>query len=164
MTVLWDTKWQYIEGEGTKGDWALAAEGEDGNSGGLSYQDKIGTAIIIALFTNAKLPDYMLDEENYTKQDQHEWHGNTFGIEPDEAPLGSMLFTLKRAPLNETTARMAEHYCAAALQIMIRRRWVNSFDIEAQVDKEAGLLAIHIVAHLPNEPPKRYRADLFPLQ
>jgi phage gp46-like protein len=165
MAVLWDTVMVADSAGRIRGDWALSDPiVEPNNIGGFQSKDHLATAIILALYTNRKIPDYMVDLHEYTKLDSFEWHGNTYGIEPDEAPLGSLLHTLRRAPLNETTARKAEHFAAEALQVLVKHHWVSSFTIDCHVDKPNGKLTIHILAALPDQPPREFFADLWPLQ
>lgn len=149
MVSFWDTVW--VTGtstSGTVGDWAVAdPEAEPENKGGFRAQDKLTTAMIIALFTDAKLPDYLVDEYRFIGSDVQEWHGNTFGIEEGEEPLGSLLWTLERLPMTEDTAKLAEHYATAALQPLVRQKLASSFDVSVAYDKVLGRMDLKITAY-----------------
>jgi phage gp46-like protein len=163
MAHLWDTVWNIDGSQGTWGDWNLSDPSvETSNIGGLQNQDDLSTAILIALFTDAKIPDYMVNQYGFTTNDQFEWHGNTFNIEENEEPLGSMLWTLQRSPLTEYTAKLAEHYAALALQPLVRQKLVSSFYIHSEIDKIQGKLSLIIETEGLNA--RRWVADLFPLR
>ena len=102
--------------------------------------------------------------DGFTKADQHEWHGNTFSVEwaDGEEKLGSLLYTLRRAPLNASTCRLAEHFCAIALQPLVRQKKASSFSVEATSDKSLGVMHIHIKAYTPEE--RNFFADLYALR
>jgi phage gp46-like protein len=162
MALLWDTAWSKDQ-LGTVGDWILSQiDNEPDNVGGLQSLDVLGTAILLALFTNGKLPDSMVGMYGFNKDDQFEWHGNTFDIQPDEAPLGSLLWTIRRMPLTDETAKMAVHFAAEALQVLVKNKWVGSFAITYEIDKLAGRLSLAIATDTPRG--RTYIADLFALQ
>jgi phage gp46-like protein len=162
MATLWDTVWSQNK-LGTVGDWVLSdQEVEIGNPGGLQHLDPLGTAIILALFTDGRLPDWMIGQEGFTVDDQKEWHGNTFGVESGEAPFTSLLWTIRRMPLTEQTARMAVHFAAEALQPLVVNGWVGAFTITHEIDKAAGKLTLYIKTEDPGG--KTFTADLFTLQ
>ena len=152
---------------GTAGDWILQPPpstdvallvddtGEaipDPNSGGLEATDPISTAILIALFTDARLPDSMLGRFGFTRNDQHQWHGNTFSVDQsqNEEPLGSLLWTLRRAPLVPYTCKLAEHFAALAIQPLVRQGLIGSYSIIAEVDKVAGRINMWIRVYDPD--------------
>lgn len=162
MANLWDTVWSKNK-LGTVGDWAISdLEVEIGNPGGLQSLDPLGTAIILALFTKGRLPDWMIGQNGFTIDDQEEWHGNTFGIESGEAPFTSLLWTVRRMPLTEQTARMAVHFAAQALQPLVVNKWVGAFTITHEIDKLAGRLSLLIRTEDPGG--RVFTADLFTLQ
>lgn len=177
---LWDSRWT-TSTFGTAGDWIIqpqvglqtepepfdgggeASEPEILNSGGLQALDQLSTAILLALFTDARLPDYMVGRFGFKKSDQHEWHGNTFSIDrtQGEEPLGSLLWTLRRAPLVPYTARLAEHYAAEALQPLIRQKLIGSYDIVSDIDKSKGRLNLWIRTY---DPDRTFVGDIAPLK
>lgn len=163
MKALWDTVWD--QNDPTHGDWAPSATDgtEPDNQGGLANVDPFGTAILIALYSDARLPDSMIGAGGFTKDDQFTWHGNLFGIEPDEGPLGSMLFTLERAQLSNATGKMAVHYASEALQVLVKNHWCTGFGITYNIDKLQGKIELTIIPYGLTEA-KVYFADLFPLQ
>jgi len=163
-TALWDTLWSNDPTVGTVGDWNISSADELANSGGFQNVDPIGTAVLLALFTDARLPDYMVGRFGFTRADQQEWHGNTVAVDraAGEEPLGSLLWTLRRAPLSKYTARMAEHFTAMALQPLIRQKIVRGFEITAEIDKANSRLSIHIRTLADFE--REWVADLYPIQ
>lgn len=166
-TALWDTVFTGINEptQGQVGDWPIAdPEAEPENQGGLQDVDGLRTAMALALFTDAKLPDHFIDQYGFTPDDQHEWHGNTFGFEDDEEPLGSLLWTIERMPLNEDTARLVEHFAAEALQTLVRQKLVSMFDITTEIImKPRGRINLFIIAYTTGGQISFF-ADLYPLQ
>jgi phage gp46-like protein len=178
--VLWDTIWSTDPALGTTGDWRIQPTVEDTleatlldgevtireafNSGGLQNVDPIGTAVLLCLASDARLPDYMIGRFGFTVDDQREWHGNTTAMASGEEPLGSLLWILRRAPLSDYTAKMAEHFAASALQVLVRQNVVAQFDIHAEVNKVLGRLSIYIRAYTPDQSEREWRHDLYPIQ
>ena len=180
-TALWDTIWSTDPALGTIGDWAIAPSADDQpvitplddeeelvvvsvpNSGGLKNVDPIGTAVLLCIASDARLPDWMVGRFGFTIDDQHEWHGNTTAMEPGEEPLGSLLWILRRAPLSNYTAKMAEHFCADALQVMVRNGVINSVEVVAEVNKVMGRLDIYIRVWA-DEGERIFKHDLYPMQ
>jgi phage gp46-like protein len=189
--ALWDTIWSTDPALGTVGDWQLQPppdpEGIPGepiaapyevfnprtgeittmqrvlNSGGLANVDPIGTAVLLCIASDARLPDWMVGRHGFTIADQHEWHGNTEGIAPGEEPLGSLLWTLRRAPLSNYTCKLAEHFCAEALQVMIRSGVINNVEVRAEIDRGRGMIAIDIKV-FGKTYERTFRHDLYALQ
>jgi phage gp46-like protein len=146
-------------------DWAVADPvAEPNNNGGLQSQDDLGTAIILCLFTDAEIPQYLLDFYDVEASQRGEWHGNTFGIEEGEGKLGSNLHRIERMQLNEETLKLAIHYAAEAVQILVANKFVTDFSITGEIIKEEGRINLLITAHLPDKSSRNYFADLFPLQ
>ena len=161
--ALWDTVWGYDPAYGTVGDWKVADPVEETlNVGGLTDQDELATAIILALYSDAELPEHMIGRFGFTEADRQQWHGNTFGVEGDEEELGSLLYVLRRAPLTYETLRLAEHWAAEALQTLVRQRKVLGFDIHAEMDKPNSRIVLHIRTLGPQE--RMFAADLFALR
>ena len=142
---------------------ALMTMEEARNSGGLKNIDPLGTAILLSIASDARLPDYMVGRFGFTVADQTEWHGNTTSMGPGEEPLGSLLWVLRRAPLTDYTAKMAEHFCAMALQPMIRQKLVLGFDITTLIDKQRNMLEIRIRA-ITKQGERVWLHDLYPIQ
>lgn len=167
--ALWDTKWITIDAIGTKGDWAVSDPTvETSNQGGLQSRDELGTAVLLALFTEGRIPDYLLDQFGFQQSDQTQWHGNMFNIEEGEEELGSFLHIINRAPLTLQTAKLAEHFAAEALQVLIRNRWLTGVEVTSEMIKvnegsaPAGLLRLTIRTFGKED--RIFIADLFPLQ
>lgn len=161
-TAIWDTVWP-SDSLPTRGDWRISDGTEPDNAGGFAALDPFNTAILLALYSDAMLPDYMVGTYGFTAADQFQWHGNTFGVESDEAELGSLLWTLERAPITELTGKQAVHFAAEALQVLVKNHWCTGFLIDYELVKMQGRITLTIV---PLGIPERrvYYADLFPLQ
>jgi phage gp46-like protein len=162
MKALWDTVWNsdalYYA------DWAIADPTiEPTNIGGFQNVDPMSSAIILALYTDGRLPDSMVGSYGFTTADQFQWHGNLFGIEPDEGPFNSLLWTLERAPLSDLTGRQAVHFAADALQILVKNHWCTGFNITYELVKSESRITLTIIP-LGLSEERAYFADLFPLQ
>ncbi len=130
-------------------DYGLAEPDETHNRGGLTAKRGLHTAIILQLFCDRRLPEDVepLDELD---PDPRGWWGDSVDRQPEEDDIGSLLWTLRRAPLNENTVRRAEDYARQALAIIIKQGAVARFDVVCEgqhrpdIDPTAGLLAIKI--------------------
>lgn len=179
--AIWDTVWSVDPALGTIGDWSLAGYNPPAvvdpfagevtaldayNSGGLQNVDPVGTAVLLCLASDARLPDYLVGRFGFTIADQKEWHGNTVAVDTasGEEPLGSLLWTLRRAPLTNYTAKMAEHFAAQALQTLIHQRVVSQFSIHAEIDKVLGRLSLYVSAYVPGQGEREWVHDLYAIQ
>ena len=95
--LLWDSRWSPADGVA---DWRLAGIDETLNRGGLAAKAGLETAAILCLFTDRRVPPthplaYLADG------DPRGWWGDGVDVRTDlgEAPLGSFLWLLERAPL-----------------------------------------------------------------
>lgn len=130
-------------------DHLLAEPVEVGNRGGFSARRGLHTAVVIQLFSDRRLPDGVspLDELD---PDPRGWWGDTIDRQDGEDDIGSLLWTLRRAPLNKDTTDRAEDYCREALQCLVDQGAVARFDVACEgqrgpnIDQTAGLLAIAI--------------------
>jgi phage gp46-like protein len=122
--------------------------------------------VLLCLASDARLPDYMVGRFGFTIDDQKEWHGNTVAVDTasGEEPLGSLLWVLRRAPLSNYTAKMAEHFAAMALQPLIHQRVVAQFSIQAEIDKVLGRLSIRVAAYVPGQGEREWVHDLYAIQ
>lgn len=152
-TLGWDTIFStdvLAPGFG-QGEWALAdPEEEPYNRGGLASQQPLMTAVNLQLFLNARRPDEIASPDETDVR--YGWHGDGFDLDAaaGERPIGSLLYTLKRAPLNEETAARARSYATSALQTLIDQGLVATIDVESELDKPRGLLALKIKLVAPN--------------
>jgi len=93
-------------------EWdAVQAEG----SVFLSEDSELQTAVVISLFTDARARE----DTPYVKADE-DWRGWWADTAlSNRRPIGSLLWTLARAPLTAQTMALAESYAEDALQWMI---------------------------------------------
>lgn len=155
---LWDTRWNGDPTAPTfaSGDWSLADPAEEEfNRGGLAATDPLTTAIILCLFTDRRLPDWMeVGDEGYKG-----WHGDYFAIDAEagERELGSLLWTLDRGDLNFHTARMAEAFAMEALQTLVDQGVLSKVEVTAEIDQLAGRLSLHVRCYDPARDPMAER-------
>lgn len=134
--LLWDSLWSPADGEA---DWALAGPEETLNVGGLAARRALETAVILALFTDRRVPDehplaYLADG------DPRGWWGDGVDVrsEDGEEPLGSLLWLLERAPLTlpggTPIALWARQFALDALAPLLRKGAVVRIDCEVAVN------------------------------
>jgi phage gp46-like protein len=149
----WDSEWHPTEGYA---DYGVATIDEPApNYGGLPSQKPIETAILLCLFLDARMPDDMVNElEGFAAYDRRGWHGDSFDLDEGngERPIGSLLWTLARAPATYTTLKRAEQYTRQALQTLLDQRVIGRFDIAATYDSNQSgkVMIISIKAYSPS--------------
>lgn len=138
--LLWDSVW--FSDLGTA-DWRIAGPGEFLNRGGLQSRQAIASAVVIALFTDRRCPDdhplrWLADA------DPRGWFGDGVDVHEDshEADMGSLLWLLDRAPLDDFTERWAEHFAREALAPLLAQQTVTRINIEAKANKIVGRLEL----------------------
>ena len=127
-------------------DYGPAEPDETHNRQGLTAKRGLHTAVILQLFSDRRLPEEVapLDELD---PDPRGWWGDSVDRQPGEDEIGSLLWTLRRAPLTDDTARRAEDYAQQALAVIIRQGAVVRFDVVCEPQHQAtgtGLLAIKV--------------------
>lgn len=171
--VLWDTVWDTDPLSMTFGsaDWKIAQgflddagqlTGDDPlNRGGLQALDPIGTAILLCLFTDRRLPGEADPPDEAGSR--RGWHGDTFDVnlQEGERALGSLLWTLERSALSRDTVRLARHYASESLQTLVDQGVVAVFDIAAEAGNQEGRLLLHVKAL--NAAGQSIFANTFPL-
>jgi phage gp46-like protein len=147
MAVLPDLVWQTDMDNGFGyADFELASDLEYKNRGGLAAYRPIETAIVIQLFSHARRS---VDDEDFSGSGKRSgWFGNGFDvvIEDGEDEVGSLLWTLMRAPLTDDTGLLAIAYARRALNCLIRQEIIDHFDISYELDKDAGRINLAISA------------------
>lgn len=101
--------------------------------GALLLDDTLTNAIIISLFTDARVDG------------ERGWWGNSFAA----FEMGSKLWTLHRSKQIDDILEDAERYARDALQWMITDKLVSSFSVTATNPKQSMLL-LTIIATMPN--------------
>ena len=146
--LLWDTVWDPWRGGG---DWAIAGADEVQNRGGLQAKQAIATAVILALFTDKRIPrNHPLRKYLAIDADPRGWWGDGVDVRADlhEGELGSLLWVFARAVLIEETGRWVEATAIEALAPLIAQG--AAARIEAQADVKSAInrcdLAIQIYA------------------
>ena len=154
----WDTVWvQRLDAQGGFGDWVLAT-GEDQKEqrGGLRARSALHTATMLALFTDRRLAPDEGDPPDGTG-DRRGWWGDAIRLpgEPAETPLGSLLWTLARAPLSDETAARAREMAEEALATLVEQGAVARTEVEAGADPLAGRLEL-VVRHFSHDGARAY--------
>lgn len=140
--LLWDSVWQPFQGFA---DWALAGADEAQNAGGLRAKASLASAVTLALFTDVRCPPdhplrYLVDDD-----DLRGWWGDGIDVRDDlgEAPLGSLLWVLERAPLtSDIVSRWAPQIARDALAPLLRQRVVTRIEVETTANEIRNRLEI----------------------
>ncbi|HQF31923.1 MAG TPA: phage GP46 family protein [Hyphomicrobiales bacterium] len=130
--------WSTEEG---RGDWAMAGADEADNIGGLRATAALETAVVLCLFTDRRCPaDHPLAW--LADGDRRGWWGDAVDVRADlgEAPLGSLLWLLERAPLDGETAMWAEAFAIEALQPLVDQKAVSKIEAVATARPEEDRL------------------------
>jgi phage gp46-like protein len=134
--LLWDSVWRQRLGFA---DWAYADPDETLNRGGLRAKAALATAVVLCLFTDKRVdpthPLYWLADG-----DPRGWFGDGVDVRADlgEAPLGSLLWLLERAPLTiagQPASQWAEQFASDALAPLKNQSAAARIDVAANVDE-----------------------------
>lgn len=109
-------------------------------NGDLLTDSSLKTAIIISLFTNAKVDG------------QQGWWGDDYREEDEEPIAASKLWTLMGKPPTPDNVRKGKRYAKETLQWLIDDNRLKSISIEAEHQQQGlDMLALHIIATSPND-------------
>lgn len=144
-TLFWDSRWEPWRGQA---DWALADADEVQNRGGLRAKAALHTAVIIALFTDKRIPKdhplfYLLEDG-----DQRGWFGDGADVRADlgEDEMGSLLWIFERAHLNEENRRWVELVATEALMPLIKQQ--VAVRVEVQAEAQFAINRVHLFVQL----------------
>ncbi|WP_456722195.1 phage GP46 family protein [Bradyrhizobium sp. USDA 4350] len=128
--MLWDSIWQPWRGQA---DWAIADPDEPQNRGGLRAKAALHTAVILALFTDKRIPDdhplrYLVQDG-----DPRGWFGDGEDIRPElgETDMGSLLWVFERSILTEEIRQWVEAIALDALAPLIFQGVAVKIDAQA---------------------------------
>lgn len=141
--LLWDSVWNPLLGFA---DWAIAEPDEAQNHGGLRAKEALATAVVDALFTDVRCPDdhplrYLAGD------DLRGWWGDGIDVRTDlgEAPLGSLLWLLERAPLTfEIVTLWATRLAEDALAPLLNQGAVVRIETEAVGNELRNRLDLYV--------------------
>jgi phage gp46-like protein len=145
--LLWDTIWRNTDDLAAPYvDWVLAGAEAPGNAYGLASDHALHTSILLSLFTWRRAESY---DNLPAGRDPKGWWGDAIDIDEEnkEGPLGSRLWLLYRAVLNDETLRLAVTYCNEALEPIIDQGAVARFDVTATKDQVAGHLVLAVAGY-----------------
>lgn len=137
---LWDSVWNANAG---CADWALAGTSDPLNIGGLQATAALHTAVVLALFTDRRVPaEHPL--RYLAGSDPRGWWGDAIDVrtEDGEAELGSLLWLLERAPLTAEIVRWAQAMAIDALNPLVAQRAVVRVEVEATGGETTGRLEL----------------------
>lgn len=127
---FWDTVWDEPTGYA---DWAYAPASETYNVGGLRAEAALESAVFLCLFTDLRCPAdhplaYLIEND-----DPRGWWGDAVDLRDDlgEAPLGSLLWLLSRAPATLDIALWAREFAIQGLNPLIGQQSVVRVDAQA---------------------------------
>lgn len=142
--LLWDSVWNANLGVA---DWALAGSSETLNRGGLAATRALHSAVVLALFTDRRVPDTH-PLRYLAGNDPRGWWGDGIDVRDDlgEDELGSLLWLLERAPLTDEIVRWAETMAIEALNPLLRQGVVVR--IEAEATGNVAALRLELVVRL----------------
>lgn len=131
IKIVWDAL-------NMRGDWQIS-------NGDLATGDDLETAVLIMLFSDAALP---LDVEPPDGTDDHRgWAGDTYNT----APIGSLLWTLRRASISNVSATIqrVEDICEKALEPLLTNGVAKSVSVVATYFGN-GTIAIEVTITQPS--------------
>jgi phage gp46-like protein len=141
--LLWDSVWSPPQG---MADWALAGPDEMQNRGGLRSRAALHTAIVLALFTDRRMPDdhplrYLIDDG-----DARGWFGDGVDVRADlfETEMGSLLWIFERAELTEDIRRWVERLALEALDPLIAQGVAERIEAQAVAQFAVGRVDLTI--------------------
>ncbi len=144
--LAWDTIWvQRLDAGGGYGDWIMARAGDQPESlGGLRAEAALHTATLLQLFTDrrAEEGDVLPNDDG----NRRGWWGDSIRLdgEPDH-PLGSRLWLLARARLDERARQNAEDFAIEALAVLRSQGAVASTSVAATIDRARGAILLDVV-------------------
>lgn len=141
--LLWDSVWNPQLGVA---DWAVAGADEPQNRGGLRAKAALATAVVLSLFTDVHCPD---DHPlRYLAGDNlRGYWGDGIDVRSDlgEAPLGSLLWLLERAPLTfDIVSLWANRLAQEALAPLVTQGAAVRIETETAGDEQRSRLDLFV--------------------
>lgn len=131
-SLLWDSVWVSSDGAA---DWAMAGADEKQNRGGLRAKGALHTAIVLALFTDKRIPAQHPLRKYVASDDPRGWWGDDVDIRADtgERELGSLLWVFERATLTEAVRLEVIAAAQDALHCLIDQGAAARVDADAEM-------------------------------
>lgn len=141
--LLWDSVWDPAKG---CADWALADATETFNRGGLRSKAALHTAIVLALFTDRRIPDQHPLRKYVSSDDPRGWWGNSVDVRTDlgEEELGSLLWVFERSVLTEQVRLEVEAVTQEALHCLIAQGVASRIDVKATAEQAFNRLDLAV--------------------
>lgn len=141
--LVWDSVWIPSHG---MADWALASADELQNRGGLRAKAALHSAVVIALFTDKRIPDnhplrYLVGDD-----DPRGWFGDGVDVRADlhETEMGSLLWVFERAILTEEIRLWVEAIALEALAPLVAQRAVARIEVQAVANQAVNRLELYV--------------------
>lgn len=131
--IIWDDALQM-------GDLAISPLSDPVNPGGLVAQQAITTAVIICLQTDKRADLTELRDGDVNRG----WPGDAFDMEPDDVPLGSKLWLLRRSALDEDIELRAADYAREAIQPLLDQGVAVRADVSATATRAGNRLDLDV--------------------
>lgn len=146
-SFIWDSVFfNRPDASGGYADWILAGAGDPAEQrGGLRARMMLATAVLIQVFSDARLPEGMPHPGD--DGDPRGWWGDRVKLpdEPDTFVTGSLLWAVtERAVLNAETAAAAKEAVEDALDHLLAQGAASRFEVAVEAQIAAGVLAIKI--------------------
>ena len=137
IAIIWDP----VAG---RGDWAVA-------NGDLASGQDLQTAILLSLFTDCRVDDYVAPAPTGPTDPRGCWTDTYTGFS-----LGSRLWTRTRLIKTPATLQLIKGDMRDALDWLIQAGVVASFDVDAAFVNRTGI-ALAVTAHMPVGNPQRFQ-------
>lgn len=146
-SFIWDSVfYNRPDASGGYADWMLAGKSDPKEQrGGLRARMMLATAVLIQVFSDARLPEGMPHPGD--DGDPRGWWGDSIKLpdEPESFQTGSLLWAVTdRAVLNAETAEAAKEVVEDALDHIVAQGAVSRFEVRVEAQIVAGILAISI--------------------
>lgn len=126
----------------------ISVQGND-----LETEDGLQTAVLVSLFTDARLPDDIQPDDG--GEDRRGWWPDHLG---EGHSYGSLLWTLDRSKQNEFTRFRAEEFARNSLLWLVEEKIAAAVEVTAQFVRR-GVLGLSIDIKRPRGDLVKYRYD-----
>lgn len=132
---------------GVNGDFRICADPRDGGVGGFVAGNPLATAVLILLFSDARIDPQAVGLSD--ESDPRGWPGDGFDVDAvaGEGPMGSQLWRLRREVVETGTLRDAEQMVRDALAPLIRQGICDRVEAVATFVPLADRMTVRVVIY-----------------